>query len=98
MKIVELSFKNENRQNDIRDQIQRSPGLIFHEFVVVLGALAVILDVLGSSDLEVDFERILRGPWAEAPRSGDGNTRFLAISINNQSGLKSRLDLRRIMF
>ena len=60
MKIVVLSFKNEDRQNDIRNQIQRSPGSIFHEFVVVLGALAVILDLLGYSVLDVDFQLILK--------------------------------------
>ena len=60
MKIVVLSFKNEDRQNDIRNQIQRSPGSIFHEFVVVLGALTVILDLLGYSVLELDFEWILK--------------------------------------
>ena len=60
MKIVVLSFKNEDRQNDIRNQIQRSPVSIFHEFVVVLGALAVILDLLGYSVLDVDFELILK--------------------------------------
>ena len=48
MKIVVLSFENEDRQIDIRNQIQRSPDVIFHGFVVVLGALAVILDVFGS--------------------------------------------------
>ena len=60
MKIVVLSFKNEDRQNDIRNQIQRSPGSIFREFVVVLGALTVILDLLGYSVLDVDFELILK--------------------------------------
>ena len=62
MKIVVLSFKNEDRQNDIRNQIRRSPGSRFHEFVVVLGALAVILDLLGYSVLDVDFELILKRP------------------------------------
>ena len=56
MKIVVLSFKIEDRQKDIRNEIQRSPGSIFHEFVVVLGAMAVILDVFGSSVLEVKFQ------------------------------------------
>ena len=56
MKIVVLSFKNEDRQIDIRNRIQRSPDSIFHEFVVVLGALAVIMDVFGSSVLEVKFQ------------------------------------------
>ena len=56
MKIVVLSFKNEDRQIHIRNQIRRSSGSIFHEFVVVLGALAIILDVFGSSVLEVEFQ------------------------------------------
>ena len=60
MKIVVLSFQNEDRQNDIRNQIQRSLGLIFHAFVVVLGALAVIWDLIGYSVLDVDFELILK--------------------------------------
>ena len=60
MKIVVPSFKNEDRQNDIRNEIQRSPGSIFHESVIVLEALAVILDVLGSSVLEIDFQRIFK--------------------------------------
>ena len=60
MKTFVLSFKNEDGQKDIRDQIQRSPGSIFYEFVIVLGALAVILDVFGSSVLEVDFHQILQ--------------------------------------
>ena len=60
MKVIVLSFKNEDRQNDIRNQIQRSPGSIFLEFVVVLEALAVTLDVLGPSVLEVDFQRVLK--------------------------------------
>ena len=60
MKIVVLSIKNEDSQSDVRNQIQRFPGSIFHEFVVVSGALAVISDVLGSSVLEVDFQRILK--------------------------------------
>ena len=70
MKIVVLSCKNEDRQNDIRNQIQRSPGSIFHEFVVVLGALAVILDLLGYSVLDVDFAAILkRSQQADTPGS-----------------------------
>ena len=60
MKIVIQSFKIEDRQNDIRNQIQRSPGSIFHEFEIVWGALAAIWDVLGSSVLDVDFQRILK--------------------------------------
>ena len=60
MKIVVLSFKTKDRQNDIRNQIQRSPGSIFYEFEIVWGALAAILDVLGPSVLEVDFQRILK--------------------------------------
>ena len=55
MKIVVLSFKNEDRQKDIRNQNQRSPGSIFHEFVIVLGALAVILDVFGSPKLKTSI-------------------------------------------
>ena len=58
MKIVVLSFKNEARQNYIRNEIQRSPGSMFNEFVVVLGALAIILDLLGYSVLDVKFELI----------------------------------------
>ena len=58
MKIVVPSFKIEDPQKDIRNYIQRSPGSIFHKFVVVLGALAVILDLLGYSVLDVDFEWI----------------------------------------
>ena len=60
MKFVVLSFKHEDRQNNIKNRIRRSLGSIFHEFVMVLGALAVILDALGSSVLEVHFERILK--------------------------------------
>ena len=60
MKIVVLSFKIEDRQKDIRNQIQRSPGSIFHEFEIVWEALAVILDVLGPLVLELDFQRILK--------------------------------------
>jgi len=36
------------------------PGSIFHTFGIALGARAVILDVLGTSFLEVDFSRV---PW-----------------------------------
>ena len=60
MKIVVLSFKIADRQNDIRNQIQRSPGSIFHEFEIVWGAQAAILDVLESSVLEVDFQRMMK--------------------------------------
>ena len=58
IKFVVLSFKNEDRQNNIKNRIRRSVGSIFHEFAMVLGALAVILDALGSSVLEVHVERI----------------------------------------
>ena len=61
MKILVLSFKIEDRQNDIRNQIQRSPGSIFHEIEIVWEALAAILDVLGCSVVEVDFQRIVKG-------------------------------------
>ena len=60
MKIVVLSFKNEDRQNDINNQMQTSPGSIFHVFVFVLGALAVIFDLLGYSVLDVDFVLIVK--------------------------------------
>ena len=60
MKIVVLSLKNEHRQNDIRNESQRSPGSIFHKFVIVFGALALILDLLGYSVLDIDFEWILK--------------------------------------
>jgi len=59
MKIVVLSFKNEDRQKSIRNQIQRSP-FFFHDFAVALGALADILDVLGPLVLEVDLPWILK--------------------------------------
>jgi len=62
IKFVVLSFKNEDRQNNIKNRIRRSLGSIFHEFAMVLGALDVILDALGSSVLEVHFERILKRP------------------------------------
>jgi hypothetical protein len=55
MKFIVLSFKNKVRQKSVRNGIRRSPGSIFHEFVVVLEGLAVILDLLGASVLEVDF-------------------------------------------
>ena len=50
----------EFRQNNIKNRIRRSLGSIFNKFAMVLGALAVILDVLGSSVLELHFERILK--------------------------------------
>ena len=59
MNCIVLSLKNKVRQKSVRNCIRRSPGSIFHEFVVVLGGLAVILDLLGASVLEVGFERIL---------------------------------------
>ena len=90
MKIVVLSFKIADRQNDIRNQMQRSPGSIFHEFEIVWGALAAILDVLGSSVLEIDFQRILKRSLGHLGQ-GTVNSWFLAVTINNQSGLKSRL-------
>ena len=68
MKIVVLSFKNEDRQKDIRDQIQRSPGSIFHEFVIVLEALGVILDVLGSPKLKPSIFLLFSYDW-ECPKS-----------------------------
>ena len=55
MKFIVLSFKNKVRQKSVRNGTRRSPGSIFHEFAVVLGGLAVILDLLGASVLEVDF-------------------------------------------
>ena len=71
MKIVVLLFKNEDRQNDIRNQIQRYPGSIFHESVFVLGAPAVILVLLGYSVLDVEFELILkRSQHPDTTRSG----------------------------
>ena len=52
IEIVVQLFKNEDRQKDIRNQIQRSLGSIFHELVLVFGDLAVILEVFGSPKLK----------------------------------------------
>ena len=65
------------------------PGSISHVFVIVLGALAVILDVLGSSVLEIDFQRILERSLGS--RVGAGKFLVSGRTIKNQSGLKSRL-------
>ena len=60
MKFIVPSFKNKVRQKSVRNDVWTSPGSISYEFVVVLGGLAVILDLLGASVLEVGFDRILR--------------------------------------
>ena len=47
--------KTRSGKKSVRNCIRRSPGSIFHEFDVVLGGLAVILDLRGASVLEVGF-------------------------------------------
>ena len=51
---------------------------------MVLGALDVILDALGSSVLEVHFERILKRSQTEGTRQGGGKN-VDPVGPNNQS-------------
>ena len=59
-------------------------GSIFYELAMVLGALDVILDALGSSVLEVHFERILKRSQSKASRKRGGKKVFPG-GPNNQS-------------
>jgi hypothetical protein len=62
MKFIVLSSEIKDWVKNVRIEIGRSGGSIFHKFRVALEGLGLPLDVVVTSCPEVGFERILRRP------------------------------------